>query len=105
MLAALKGQTDLILALEPCLSRVGGGSLPDTTLPSWAVTVSRAGSSEAELEQKLRLQNPPVVGRIEVGRVWLDLRTVLDHQDQTLVEILVSVAKDSLISQATHSRR
>jgi L-seryl-tRNA(Ser) seleniumtransferase len=49
---------------------VGGGGAPGVPLPGWAVALS------AELARPLRTGRPPIVGRIEKGRLLLDLRCV-----------------------------
>lgn len=63
-------------------AEVGGGSLPGRTLPSWAVAVS-AGSVET-LARDLRHAPTPVYGRIERGRLLLDLRAV-DEEEEPLI--------------------
>ena len=70
-------------------SAVGGGSLPGQTQPSWAVALDAA--SPDTLAAALRHAEPPVVARIEDGRVLLDLRTVLPEQDALLEHALLSV--------------
>jgi L-seryl-tRNA(Ser) seleniumtransferase len=68
-------------------SAVGGGSLPGQTQPSHAVALD---SSEPDgLAASLRRADPPVVGRIDEGRLLLDLRTVLPEQDATLREAVL----------------
>ncbi|MFQ5612852.1 MAG: L-seryl-tRNA(Sec) selenium transferase [Anaerolineae bacterium] len=67
-------------------STVGGGSLPDQTLPSKAVAL--AVSSPDGLAARLRAATPPVIARIEGDRLLLDLRTVLPEQDRALVDIV-----------------
>jgi L-seryl-tRNA(Ser) seleniumtransferase len=63
-------------------STVGGGSLPGETLPSVGLAVG-AGSATRALTA-LRLGDPPVIGRVEDGRVVLDLRTVEPDRDGDL---------------------
>lgn len=53
--------------------QVGGGSVPTQTIPSWAVALE--GDVEA-LEEKLRLGETAIVGRINAGRYLLDVRTL-----------------------------
>ena len=60
---------------------VGGGSLPGETLPSIGLAVA-AGAEQ--LLAALRRGSPPVIGRIEGGRVILDLRTVAPARDVAL---------------------
>lgn len=63
-------------------STVGGGSLPGETLPSWGIAI-KARSAE-RLLANLRRSEPVVVGRIQDGRVVLDLRTVDPQRDGDL---------------------
>ena len=55
---------------------VGGGSLPDETLPSIALEVRGEGLSADKLVAALRTGEPAVIGRIAGDAVLLDLRTV-----------------------------
>ena len=67
---------------------VGGGSLPGETLPSFGVAVV-SGSAEALLAA-LRRGEPATIGRIEAGRVILDLRTVDPARDDALAAALAA---------------
>jgi L-seryl-tRNA(Ser) seleniumtransferase len=63
-------------------STVGGGSLPGETLPSWGLS---AGARSADaLLGRLRRGSPAVIGRIQDGRVLLDLRTIDPLEDPAL---------------------
>jgi L-seryl-tRNA(Ser) seleniumtransferase len=57
---------------------VGGGGAPGVELPSWAVALP------VELAGPLRAGNPPVLGRVEHGRLLLDLRCIPEPDDDTL---------------------
>jgi len=61
---------------------VGGGSLPGETLPSFGLAL--AARSPDRLLAALRAGEPAVLGRIEDGRVVLDLRTVDPQADREL---------------------
>ena len=63
-------------------SIVGGGSTPGQSLATWLI------SGPDSWEPQLRLGSPPVIGRVEEGRLLLDLRTVLPHQEQILAGCL-----------------
>ncbi|MGH3123345.1 MAG: L-seryl-tRNA(Sec) selenium transferase, partial [Streptosporangiaceae bacterium] len=65
---------------------VGGGGAPGVRLPSAAVSLP------ATLGSSLRENNPPVAGRIEDGRLLLDLRTVDPAQDGLLREAVLAAA-------------
>jgi L-seryl-tRNA(Ser) seleniumtransferase len=62
------------------VARVGGGALPLLELPGPAVAVSLPGVSPDDLAARLRAADPPVVGRIEDGRLLLDPRTIADAE-------------------------
>ncbi len=63
-------------------STIGGGSLPGETLPSVGLAVRAPSATRALIA--LRRSDPPVIGRIEDGRVVLDLRTVEPDLDGDL---------------------
>lgn len=69
-------------------STMGGGSLPGETIPSWALALQSSSLSSAELAQWLRRNTPPIMGRIVQERVFLDPRTVLESQDESVLAIL-----------------
>jgi len=76
-------------------SVIGGGSAPGATLPTRALAVSSAEMGPDEIARKLREWETPVIGRVEEGRVLLDLRTVTPGQDEAIVEALVALATSS----------
>ncbi|MCK4452486.1 MAG: L-seryl-tRNA(Sec) selenium transferase, partial [Anaerolineae bacterium] len=70
----------------------GGGSLPGETLPTRLVVLGVAHPDQ--LAAALRAADPPVVARIEEGRLVLDPRTVLAEEERELLRVIVStVAK------------
>jgi L-seryl-tRNA(Ser) seleniumtransferase len=66
------------------LSAVGGGSLPEVTLPTAVLALPPGGAPDA-LAARLRGWDPPVVARIEADRVVLDPRTVMPGEDDAVV--------------------
>lgn len=56
--------------------QVGGGSVPMQLLEAYAVAIEPQGISTQRLEEKLRLGEPPIIGRIDRGRYLLHMRTV-----------------------------
>jgi L-seryl-tRNA(Ser) seleniumtransferase len=67
-------------------STVGGGSLPEETMPTWLLTF-RVPRPNA-LAARLRSSSPPVIGRVEDDRLALDPRTVLPEQEAALLTTL-----------------
>jgi L-seryl-tRNA(Ser) seleniumtransferase len=74
----------------PVESVVGGGTNPNTTLPSFALALGSREIAAGELAEKLRSLDPPVIARIRDGRVLLDLRTVPEAADEQLVCLLLN---------------
>jgi L-seryl-tRNA(Ser) seleniumtransferase len=72
-------------------SAVGGGSAPGVELPTWLVALENRGLSASALEERLRASTPPIIARVEQGRVLLDLRTVLPAEDGQLALLLKTV--------------
>lgn len=72
-------------------SLIGGGSAPTSTLPTFLLAVTAQSLSADELAERLRLSTPAIVGRVEEGRVLLDLRTVFENEEQLVVDALRGV--------------
>lgn len=72
------GGSKIAVAVEPTISTVGGGAMPTAELESFAVTL--AGTSPEGLDRHLRSADVPVIGRIDAGRLWLDVRTIADDE-------------------------
>jgi L-seryl-tRNA(Ser) seleniumtransferase len=67
-------------------STVGGGSLPGETLPTRLLALSLPDPDRAATA--LRRHDPPVVARIEEGRLVLDPRTVLPEEERDLLRAI-----------------
>ena len=70
--------------VQACRSSIGGGTTPGQELDSWAVCLP--GSEEKA--RQLRQGNPAVLTRIQHGKIWLDLRTILPEQERALLRVL-----------------
>ena len=69
-------------------SVIGGGAAPSAVLPTRLLAVTREGLSVDQISVRLRASEPPVIARVEEGRVLLDLRTVFPEQDETVTVAL-----------------
>jgi L-seryl-tRNA(Ser) seleniumtransferase len=71
-------------------SQIGSGALPISLLPSTALSMRplnhRSGAAVEALARALRLLPIPVIGRIEAGRVLLDLRC-LENEEEFLEQL------------------
>jgi len=73
-------------------SLLGGGSAPSATIPTTVIALTCYSLSANELAARLRAAAPPVIARVEDGKVLLDLRTVFPEQDKVLTQVLVNTA-------------
>jgi L-seryl-tRNA(Ser) seleniumtransferase len=89
-LSAAAGLKSTIISGE---SLVGGGSAPTSSLPTFLLAITAESLSANELAARLRHNDPPIVARVEEGRVLLDLRTVLNPAEEAhIVRALLGVA-------------
>ena len=75
-------------------SVIGGGAAPSATLPTRVLAITCKGLSADQLSACLRASDPPVIARVEEGRVLLDLRTVFPEQDEVVTSTLHSILRD-----------
>jgi L-seryl-tRNA(Ser) seleniumtransferase len=85
----------LEIVLEEGDSVIGGGSAPEVKLPTVLIALVSKELSAAALEQQLRNHATPVIARTERNRVLLDLRTVTEDEEETLIEALAAIAQPS----------
>ncbi|MFZ0417893.1 MAG: L-seryl-tRNA(Sec) selenium transferase [Candidatus Sulfotelmatobacter sp.] len=69
-------------------SILGGGAAPSSVLPTRVLALTCEGLSADELAARLRGSEPPIIARVEEGRVLLDLRTVFPEQDAAVATAL-----------------
>ena len=77
------------VAITECHSQIGSGALPVETLPSVGVRINSADDSDQairELAASLRGLPVPVIGRINSGAYFLDLRC-LDREDDFIAQL------------------
>jgi L-seryl-tRNA(Ser) seleniumtransferase len=86
--AAQAGAPGLRFTIEPGVSRPGGGSSPVGEVPTMLLAIDDPSGDAGKLEARLRRGDPPIVARVQDGRLLLDLRTVLPEQDEVLSRAL-----------------
>ena len=69
-------------------AKVGGGTLPQSTVPSITIDFLPENSSLEDFVRTLRRSSPPVIGYIAGGRFKLDLRTIFSHQDDLVIDTI-----------------
>lgn len=83
LVAAVPGLNARVEAGE---SVIGGGATPEQAIPTWLIAVTHGDVVAAE--KRLRAGEPPVIARIEDGRLLLDLRTVFPEEEEELKRAL-----------------
>lgn len=73
-------------------SRVGGGAMPLAAPATRLVSVSIQGMSLTRLEQELRQSRPPIICRLEDGRLLLDVRTLVKGDAAVIAQALARLA-------------
>lgn len=76
-------------------SKAGGGSLPDTDFPTYAVSLKPRSLSVNELEKRLRSGSPPVIARIKGRSLLLDARTILKQDMRGLISAVCCALSES----------
>jgi L-seryl-tRNA(Ser) seleniumtransferase len=74
-------------------SAVGGGSAPTTHPPTALLALTHTSLSASALDERLRRHEPPVIARILLDRVVLDLRTVGEAEEPELLDALAAVCE------------
>lgn len=80
----------LTLKLIDGHSVIGGGSAPETQLPTALISLSSSQMTANQMEERLRLNSPPIITRIVEDKLAIDLRTV---SAQSEPEILAALFK------------
>jgi len=82
----------LTVTLVPSLAAFGGGTSPERLFASRALAVESETRSADALASLMRRGSPPIVARVERGKVLLDLRSVSPEEDALLAAALESLA-------------
>lgn len=69
------------------LSLVGGGSLPGKTMPTYLVSIETERNVD-QLDRRLRMSNPAVLGRVKDSQLIFDPRTIEPKFDKKIIELI-----------------
>lgn len=70
-------------------SQMGSGSLPTQDLPTRLVAIAPKAIESGRLARRLRRHTPPVFTRVQKGLVLVDPRTLLQGEEEVLIDALV----------------
>ncbi len=72
-------------------SRTGGGAYPELALPTRCVTIKPTHMSVGQLEKKMRMNTPAIIGRIENKNFIIDPRTLQQGDSAIISNALNSI--------------
>ena len=76
-------------------SVVGGGSAPESQIPTSLISIVIGEMTAEQIEEKLRLGNPPVIARIIDDKLTLDLRTVAPDEEEEVMLRLIEIQAEN----------
>lgn len=97
MLVRLRG-LPLQITIGRGSGNVGGGSLPQSAIPSVTLDIVPEVSSIRDFAAKLRSFSPPIIAYIAGGAVKLDLRTIFPTQDDIVVDAIREASADATVT-------
>ena len=85
----------LAVELTETRAEVGGGALAGASIPSFGIALRSQAGADA-LAARLRQSTPAVVGRVVDGAVVLDALTVLEGEDEALLDAVHAALRADL---------
>ncbi|MBY0120530.1 L-seryl-tRNA(Sec) selenium transferase [Bacillus sp. S/N-304-OC-R1] len=77
------------ISIRNSMGQIGGGTMPEVELPSIVAVLNHKSLTAEQLAKKLRTNHhTPIVVRIQKDEVFLDLRSVTDEEELTILEVL-----------------
>ena len=73
-------------------SVAGGGAVPGLELKSYAIVAAGKENTD-KMEELLRNQHVPIIGRIENDRLLLDVRTIFEEDFEYIISVVAEVTK------------
>ena len=88
-----RGEAALTAEVMSSTALFGGGTSPEKRFASRALALAHRSLDASELLARLRQGQPSIVGRIEEGRVLLDLRTIAPEEDGSVGQSLSALSE------------
>lgn len=89
----------LTVDVKVSAAAIGGGSYPEWTIPSTVVTLKSQQFSASQLEEQLRSQKIPIIGRISQEHYSLDIRTLQREDFTVILDALKNIFKPNTANQ------
>lgn len=75
-------------------SMAGGGSLPGLAIPSYGIAITIRNMTANELEEKLRINEIPIITRIIQDKVIIDVRTLFDDDYIIIHDAIKNISEE-----------
>lgn len=86
--ALKRAEIGVAMEIVKDVSYVGGGSLPDESLPTYVLAIPDPPGGAEEVRRRLRLGEPSVFARVRQERLEFDLRTVFEREVPALARAI-----------------
>ncbi|MEG0022809.1 MAG: L-seryl-tRNA(Sec) selenium transferase [Cetobacterium sp.] len=90
-LKSLLNENDIEADIIESFAMIGGGSMPEETIPSFALSFPTFNS--VSLERELRTGENPIVGRVQNNCFFLDMKTILKDDFEIILNRLLDVSR------------
>jgi L-seryl-tRNA(Ser) seleniumtransferase len=74
-------------------SLAGGGAVPEVRIATVCLAIERQGADGEQFSVQLRRHDPPIIARVQEGRVLLDFRTILEDDLPHLEHAVAALAQ------------
>jgi len=88
-----KEQLSINARVAEDVSATGGGSMPDLQIRTFCLAVTSPRLSPDRISYLLRQNEPPIIARISNDEVLLDMRTLLDGEEEVVFQALKLIAE------------
>lgn len=82
-----------VLEVRDTASEAGSGTLPAVSLPSVGLCMLPEGMNAEAWTKALRMARVPIIGTVRQDLLWLDMRTISDSDESTLVEMIAESSR------------
>lgn len=92
LITQLRAKPELKVETVTGESVIGGGAAPDVRRATKLIVISHQTRTAESIERQFRMFDPPIIARIEDGRVLIDLRCVGEKDEKSIVDAIDSVS-------------
>ena len=80
---------------------VGGGAYPTLRIPGYAVQLEFVSGALEEIARELRLMRPALLARLQDNKMLINVRTLINGDDELIVRNLQELIKKDDISSGS----